>query len=84
MGLALDDGVQVSMNLTDYRRTSVLTAFEAVRSRAVAAGAAVRESEVVGLVPEDALTALAREVLVAPRLTRSQVLEAQILDGLLA
>jgi len=44
----------------------------------------VRESEVVGLVPEDALTALAREVLVAPRLTRSQVLEAQILDGLLA
>jgi glutamate formiminotransferase len=84
MGLALDDGVQVSMNLTDYRRTSVLTAFEAVRSRAAAAGAAVRESEVVGLVPEDALTALAREVLLAPRLTRSQVLEAQILDGLLA
>ena len=67
-----------------WPRTSVLTAFEAVRSRAVAAGAAVRESEVVGLVPEDALTALAREVLVAPRLTRSQVLEAQILDGLLA
>ena len=70
MGLALDDGVQVSMNLTDFRRTSVLTAFEAVRSRAAAAGAAVRESEVVGLLPEDALTGLAREVLAAPRLTR--------------
>jgi len=84
MGLALDDGVQVSMNLTDYRRTSVLTAFEAVRSRAAAAGAAVRESEVVGLLPEDALTALAREVLVAPQLTRSQVLEARILDSLLS
>ena len=27
MGLELDDGVQVSMNLTDYRRTSVLTGF---------------------------------------------------------
>lgn len=84
MGLALDDGVQVSMNLTDFRRTSVLTAFEAVRSRAAAAGAAVRESEVVGLLPEDALTGLAREVLAAPRLTRAQVLEARILDGLLS
>ncbi len=84
IGLALDDGVQVSMNLTDYRRTSVLAAFEAVRSRAAAAGAAVRESEVVGLLPEDALTGLAREVLLAPRLTRSQVLEARILDSLLS
>jgi glutamate formiminotransferase len=84
MGLALDDGVQVSMNLTDYRRTSVLTAFEAVRSRAAAARAAVRESEVVGLLPVDALTALARDVLLAGQLTRSQVLEAKILDSLLS
>jgi len=84
IGLALDDGVQVSMNLTDFRRTSVLTAFEAVRSRAAAAGVAVRESEVVGLLPEDALTGLAREVLAAPQLTRAQVLEARVLDSLLS
>ena len=84
MGLELDDGVQVSMNLTDYRRTSVLTAFEAVRSRAQAAGASVRESEVVGLLPQDAVTAVAREVLAAPQLTRAQVLEARILDTLLS
>ena len=84
IGLALDDSVQVSMNLTDFRRTSILTAFEAVRSRAAAAGAAVRDSEVVGLLPEDAVTSLAREVLLAPALTRSQVLEARILDVLLS
>ena len=84
MGLALDDGVQVSMNLTDYRRTSLLDAFETVRGRAAAAGVAVRESEVVGLLPEDAVTALAREVLQAPLLTRALVLDAKILDGLLA
>ena len=84
MGLELDDGVQVSMNLTDYRRTSVLTAFEAVRSRAEAAGASVRESEVVGLLPQDAVTAVAQEVLAAPQLTRAQVLEARILDTLLS
>jgi glutamate formiminotransferase / 5-formyltetrahydrofolate cyclo-ligase len=84
IGLALDDGVQVSMNLTDFRRTSILTAFEAVRTRAEAAGVPVRESEVVGLVPEDALTDVARQVLVATRLTREQVLEARVLDSLLA
>ena len=84
MGLELDDGVQVSMNLTDYRRTSVLTAFEAVRTRAEAAGATVRESEVVGLLPQDAVTAVARDVLAAPQLTRAQVLEARILDTLLS
>ena len=84
MGLELDDGVQVSMNLTDFRRTSVLTAFEAVRSRAEAAGASVRESEVVGLLPQDAVTAVAQEVLAAPQLTRAQVLEARILDTLLS
>jgi len=83
MGLALDDGVQVSMNLTDYRRTSILTAFEAVRSRAEEVGVAVRESEIVGLVPEDALTDVARHVLVSPALGRAQVLEARILDSLL-
>jgi len=84
MGLSFGDDVQVSMNLTDYRRTSVLTAFEAVRSRAEAAGVAVRASEIVGLVPEDALTDVARDVLAAPELTRAQVLEARILDSLLS
>jgi glutamate formiminotransferase len=84
IGIELDDGVQVSMNLTDYRRTSILTAFEAVHTRAEAADVAVRESEVVGLVPEDALTDVARHVLVASHLTRDQVLESRVLDTLLA
>ena len=44
----------------------------------------MRESEVVGLLPQDALTAVARDVLAAPRLTRAQVLEARILDTLLS
>jgi glutamate formiminotransferase len=43
--------VQVSMNLTDYRKTSPLDAYEAVRTRAEAAGAAVAGSELVGLIP---------------------------------
>ncbi|EQD57589.1 glutamate formiminotransferase, partial [mine drainage metagenome] len=46
---------QVSMNLTDYRVTPVHRAFEAVRREAQRYGVAPEESEIVGLVPEDAL-----------------------------
>jgi glutamate formiminotransferase / 5-formyltetrahydrofolate cyclo-ligase len=84
IGLALHDGrAQVSMNLTDYRETSLLDAYEAVRSRAVAAGVGVAESEVVGLLPQDALVRLARAVLRAGEFGREQVLEARVLEGLL-
>jgi glutamate formiminotransferase len=46
---------QVSMNLTDFRVTSILRAFEAVEREARARGVEVVESEVVGLVPREAL-----------------------------
>jgi glutamate formiminotransferase len=46
--------VQVSMNLTDYRRTSPVAAYDAVRERAEAAGVRVAGSELVGLIPEAA------------------------------
>jgi glutamate formiminotransferase len=84
IGLALDDGtVQVSMNLTDYRVTSMTDVLEAIARRATAAGAAVRESEVVGLLPEDALVQLAKATLQAAAFGREQVLEARVLDTLL-
>lgn len=54
--LADRDLAQVSMNLLDYRRTSPGRVFEEVRTRAEAAGAKVLESEVIGLVPQDAVT----------------------------
>jgi glutamate formiminotransferase len=80
IGLALDDCVQVSMNLVDYRVTSMLTAYQAVAERAVARGVAVRESEVVGLLPEAALVDVARRALTAGDFTQQQVLEARVLD----
>jgi glutamate formiminotransferase len=49
------DLAQVSMNLTDFRVTSLATAFEAVRKQANAAGVDVLESEIIGLVPAAAL-----------------------------
>jgi glutamate formiminotransferase len=42
------------MNLTDYRKTSPIAAYDAVRTRAEAAGARVAGSELVGLIPQAA------------------------------
>ncbi len=43
--------VQVSMNLLDYRRTSIPAAFDAVRAEAARAGLRVARAELVGLAP---------------------------------
>jgi glutamate formiminotransferase len=84
MGLLLGDGaVQVSMNLTDYRVTSMADVVAAIAERAGAAGAPIRESEVVGLLPQDALVRLAQSALYATGFSREQVLEARVLDTLL-
>lgn len=84
IGLQLDDGaVQVSMNLTDYRVTSMGDVVAAIGARASGAGVAIRESEVVGLLPQDALVRLAQSALCAKDFTRDQVLEARVLETLL-
>jgi len=80
MGLALNDGVQVSMNLVDFRITSMHTVFGEIAGRAAARGVSVRRSEVVGLLPEAALVDVARRALAAHGFGHQQVLEARVLD----
>jgi len=57
MGLLLEDRglAQVSINMTDFRRTPLHRVFEMVRSEAERYGVAVAGSEIVGLVPQEAL-----------------------------
>ena len=57
MGVSLDKYhiTQVSMNLTNYNITSIHAAFEEVKKEAEELGVEVRGSEVVGLVPLEAL-----------------------------
>jgi glutamate formiminotransferase len=69
---------QVSMNLTDYRRTPVHRAVEAVRREAARFGVGVEETEVVGLVPEDALFDAAEYYLQLNSFDRSAVLERKM------
>lgn len=46
---------QVSMNLTNYRETSIYKAFETVKNQAIEHGTEATGSEIIGLVPKEAL-----------------------------
>jgi glutamate formiminotransferase / formiminotetrahydrofolate cyclodeaminase len=72
---------QVSMNLTDYRKTPIYRALEAVRREAARYGVGVEESEVVGLVPEDALLDAAEFYLQLNQFSRNQILERKLPGG---
>ena len=69
---------QVSMNLTDYRKTPIHRALEAVRREAQRYGVGIEESEIVGLVPEDALFDAAEYYLQLHGFRRDAVLERRV------
>ncbi|HEX4956334.1 MAG TPA: glutamate formimidoyltransferase [Thermoanaerobaculia bacterium] len=69
---------QVSLNLLDYRRTSLATALSAVAQEAAARGARVERTELVGLAPEEALLGSLAELLALPSLTPGRVLENRL------
>ncbi|MGD1011320.1 MAG: glutamate formimidoyltransferase [Acidimicrobiales bacterium] len=71
---------QVSMNLTDYRRTPIHRAVEAVRREAARFGVGVEETEIVGLVPEDALFDAAEYYLQLNSFDRGTVMERKVRD----
>ena len=70
--------VQVSMNLTDYRQTPVHVAFEAVKRAAALKGVAVLKSELVGLIPQEALAQTEGHDLQLDVLTQAQTLEHRL------
>jgi glutamate formiminotransferase/glutamate formiminotransferase/formiminotetrahydrofolate cyclodeaminase len=70
--------VQVSMNLTDYRVTSMATAFRAVQTESAKAGVEITESELIGLVPHAALDQAASALLQIRRFDPTQILETRL------
>ncbi len=72
---------QVSMNLTNYQKSAVHTVFELVRALAESYGASITDSEVVGLVPMEALVNSARHYLRMHDFASDQILESKLLEG---
>ncbi|MES1254411.1 MAG: glutamate formimidoyltransferase [Acidobacteriota bacterium] len=80
IGVALADRgiVQVSMNLTNYHETSLARVFDAVRQRAGEHHVAILESEIIGLVPEDALVGTSWEDLRLSGAAADHILERRL------
>ncbi len=72
--------VQVSMNLTDYTKTPIFRVFETIRAEAERYGVSVVSSEVIGLVPMDALVECAEFYLKLENFKRDQVLEKKLME----
>jgi glutamate formiminotransferase len=70
---------QVSMNLVDYRQTSLLALLQRVGDEARARGSEVVESELVGLAPAEALLGPLRDLLRCPALALGKLLEQRLL-----
>ena len=80
MGVMLEDRniAQVSMNLTDFTRTSIYRVFETVKMEARRWGVNVVGSEVIGLVPMAALIDCAEYYLQIEDFKPEQVLESRL------
>lgn len=82
MGVELKDrGItQVSINMTDYTRTALYRAFELTRVEARRYGVSIVGSEIIGLVPMEALIDTASYYLGLENFSMQQVLEVRIME----
>lgn len=81
LGLTVEGQAQVSMNLTDYQKTPIHRVMEMIRSEAARYGLAVTHSEVVGLLPAEALVDAARFYLQLANLSSDQILENRLIKS---
>jgi glutamate formiminotransferase / formiminotetrahydrofolate cyclodeaminase len=78
MGVLVDGRAQVSMNLTNFRKTSIARVVEFVRREADRHGVAIHHTELVGLVPQEALVDAAVWYVQLDQFEKSQVLESRL------
>jgi glutamate formiminotransferase/formiminotetrahydrofolate cyclodeaminase len=77
-GFLVDGKAQVSMNLTNFRKTPVAQAVEMIRTEAERYGAHISKSELIGLIPQEALEDAAAWYLQLADFDRKQVLERRM------
>ncbi|PWH20251.1 MAG: glutamate formimidoyltransferase [Anaerolineae bacterium] len=78
LGLSVEGRAQVSMNLTDFRQTAIHTVQEMVRREAARYGVGIHHSELVGLIPQDALIDSAVWYLQLDQFEPEQILERRL------
>ena len=75
IGLPVKGLAQVSMNLLDYRRSSMKDVFLAIREKAAALGCRPLFSELIGMLPRNALDGTSPEELLIRDFDKTRILE---------
>jgi glutamate formiminotransferase/formiminotetrahydrofolate cyclodeaminase len=78
LGMMVNGLAQVSMNLTNFHQTSLSQVIEAIRVLAVKYNTKIHHSELIGLVPQDALIETAITYLQLDDFKNDQILEKQL------
>ena len=78
LGMLVEGRAQVSMNLTNFHQTSVRRVVEAIRSEARKHGTKIHHSELIGLIPQEALIDSAVWYLQLEGFQPEQILEHQL------
>jgi len=78
MGLLVEGKAQVSMNLTDFMQTPIHRAVEMIRSEAARYGCVIERTELVGMIPQQALLDAAQWYLQIDNFTPEMVLENRL------
>ena len=78
LGMLVEGRAQVSMNLTNYKRTPVARVVEFIRREAARYGVNIHHSELVGLIPQEAIVDAAQWYLQLDQFEHEQVLEKRL------
>ena len=81
LGLVAEGQAQVSMNLTDFHRTPIHRVLNLVRTEAARYGLGVTRTEIVGLVPAQALVDAVQFYLQMDGFSPDQILENRLASG---
>jgi len=71
---------QISMNLVNYKKTTIFRVFEMIKAEADRYGVPILSSEIVGLTPQDALLDVAEYYLRLENFKKEQVLENKLMS----
>ncbi|WKZ34414.1 MAG: glutamate formimidoyltransferase [Anaerolineales bacterium] len=81
LGLLVDGRAQVSMNLTDFHQTPIARVIEFIRREAQRYGVGIHHSELVGLIPQEALVDAAVWYTQLDQFSPEQILESRLFSS---
>ena len=82
LGLLVDGRAQVSMNLTNFRETPIARVVEFIRREAQRYGVGIHHSELVGLIPQEALADAAVWYTQLDQFDKEQILESRLFQAM--